>query len=177
MKLSEVKKIIATRLQHEKDDYNRYLEVLELIKQVEGLPVSKQTFNKRFLKSSGYTYINNNGNHYLSKNGRELLVGYGGVVNVESFINKFSTPYSVGSVERINQLENLNPTTVLNVFNKVEKHFNSLRALFGVINSSDTLNHNKNPVYYELLDNIYKSEGHKHLDVNLKNFHYIRTEA
>tara|TARA_R110002049_G_scaffold225946_1_gene397889 strand:- start:1376 stop:1924 length:549 start_codon:yes stop_codon:yes gene_type:complete len=175
--MKTVNKMIKEHLAKNECDLNSHLEVLEILKSVEGKQFNFRTFSKKVLPDK-FEFNSSHGQfHIFNKIDKQNhLIGYHDQNGVDSskFYN-LDCCYSKGSEERIEKLKNLDIKKLIRAQKLLSKNFNAIRDLFGAMDSQK-LDSFDNPIYHDLLKSIFDHESSNNRDnIKLYEFHYIRT--
>lgn len=100
------------------------------------------------------------------------LFSYGEYIDIDNFA-EYDACHGKAAKERIQQLENIDFKKLNKAYKLIAKHFNALRDIFGAI-ESEKLGSFYNPVYYEMLNQIYNGDR-QHSDIKLSDFYFICT--
>ena len=168
MKKNDIKKMIVQAIEQEEKYIVEHNAICEILKQVDGKPFNKITFNEKKIKP--FRFKTQYGMFYLIGEYEHLVGHSGSVVNADNF-NHLDICHGGAAQERIEQLKNLNVEKVYSVFNNIEKHFNEICFLFGDL-EAEKLGSFYNPLYYELLKSIH-NEDNKY-GIELYKFSSIR---
>jgi hypothetical protein len=160
MKMKTIQELIATRIAEEQSDYNEHSEILEMLKTVEGKPLNRRTFTAKRLGDK-FKFEMDCGMFYIVGPRGKHLIGYSSseCVSLKAFAG-YDVCYGSAAMKRINQLTNLDVVRLQEIATKIEEHFTGLRKLFGDI-ERENLGAFENPIYYEMLDEVYKDPNGK----------------
>lgn len=169
--MKTIKTLVKEQINLEKSYINEHKEIVKMLKPLEGKQFNFRTFTAKNLK--GFKFTSKYGMFYISGK-YEHLIGYreNPSVNIENF-KKFDACYGSAAEERINKLLNLDVKELQKISNKINKSFNELRYLFNDLEIENFDSYN-NPIYYNMLRNIYAGEKSQRQEIELHKFYYIK---
>jgi uncharacterized protein YecA (UPF0149 family) len=170
--MKTIKTLVKEQIDQEQDYINEHKKVLEVLKPLEGKQFNLRTFNKKALQ--GFKFESKYGMFHLMGK-YQHLIGYRETdgVNCEAF-EKFDSCHWAGALERIEKLKVLDVKELQKKANAIKKHFNELRFLFGDLEKQNFGSYH-NPVYYEMLRQIYDGDGTtSQSEIELHKFYYIK---
>ena len=180
MKLQQIRQIINNYIAREQDAINEHNQIANILKTVEGKDITARTLNQKLLGDNLHFKIQHGMYYIVGK--YQHLIGYQNSKESVIAVNKtdysrgfeyFDTCHGSAAQERIDQLNNIDMSEIRNIFSQIEKHFNSLRELFGDIERKN-LGSFDNPVYYDLLRAIYQPDDDSRNTIKLSDFYFIR---
>lgn len=159
--MKTIQELIAARISEEQADYAEHTEVLEILKAVEGKPLNRRTFTAKRLGDK-FKFEMECRMFYIAGPRGKHLIGYDSseCVSTKAFVENYDTAHGSAALKRIDRLSNLNVERLQEIITKIEEHFTGLRKLFGDI-EREKFGSFENPIYYEMLDEVYKDPNGK----------------
>lgn len=171
--MKTIKTLIKEAIKREESYISEHNEILELLTPLDGKDINKRTLNSKRLGEKfkfrfqyGMFHIDGKYSH---------LIGYreNPTINIEQF-KKYDACHGSAAEGRINKLKNIDVAKLEKISRKIDKHFNAIRETFGEI-ESNKLDSFNNPIYYDMLRNIYKDEdNNSYSKIKLSDFHFIK---
>jgi hypothetical protein len=168
-----IKQLVKEQINKEQSYINEHDQVKSMLTGKEGKPMDKRTFNKKSLGDK-FRFVYEYGMFYI-KGEYSHLIGYkeNPFIDSEKF-EYYDTCHGNAAIERIEKLKNMDVEKLSKIQEGINKHFNALRDLFGDI-ERENLGSFHNPVYYEMLRDIYNEEETTNFcKLKLSDFHYLR---
>ena len=168
--MNSISKLIKNQIAQELNYINEHNAIKEILKPLEGKEINKRTLNEKRLNGFkldfryGMFHIVGKYNHLLAHKSGDNLI------NIDLFEKNDACHYSAAQ-NRIEKLNNLDVKKLTKIQKGIDKNFNALRTLFGDI-ERENLGSFHNPIYYNMLNDIYKESSIK--DIKLTDFYFIK---
>lgn len=168
--MKTINKLIKEGIKREESYLKEHNEILDILKPLEGKPFTHKSLNKSRLK--GFKFISTYGMYYI-EGLYSHLIGYksSNYISIDNF-KRYDICHGEAAKKRIEQLKNIDSVKLQKILNKISENFNELRFLFSDIEELKLGSFN-NPIYYDMLRNIYNTENKKS-SIELNKFYYIR---
>lgn len=171
--------ILQNYIDQEQDYINEHEQIKNILLPLEGKNIDGRTLNKKVL--GDFKFINKYGMYYVVGK-YEHLIGYSNSRENTIAVNENATHrgfeyldacHGKAAKERIKKIQLTDKKKALELFSKIEHHFNSLRQLFGQV-ENEKLGSYDFPVYYDVLGSIFPNEDKNNTSIKLTDFYFIR---
>jgi hypothetical protein len=178
--------LISEHIALENSYINEHDQIKSILKPLDGQPINGRTLNTKRLSAfevtNGYPfkfkaqygmfYIIGKYEHLIGYNSEPIIKLSDSEEYGKRGFGYFDNCHNNAAKDRIYQLQCIDIDKMTEVFTAIETNFNNLRVLFGDV-ERNKLGSFYNPVYYEILNTIYKDDTDRY-KLRLSDFYFIR---
>lgn len=167
--MKTIKQVIAEYIARERADIAEHDAIRNILAPLVGKPIDGRTFNKRRLPDGYKFYAKHSWFVIAAPSGREHQIGYNSdpYVSLENY-EKHDACNGSAALARITKCESLNIEALEKIHSDIVK---GLELIFNALNSKECDSYT-NPVYYDMLSNIWNEEKTQYNKFSLSDLHY-----
>ena len=180
--MKTIAQLITERITEEQTNYTEFRKLRDCLIPLEGKVADGRTLSAKRLPE-GYELKNKYGMMYICKAGRknnDFLLCHlfsDKIIRVSEF-ERHNAWAGIAALERIEKMQALDVRTLEDVQYNLAHHFYSLCKIFKIIEDSKLDSFN-NPIYYDMLRNVYNENEQDNLPdsakIRLSDFYYLRS--